>query len=77
MSDTHTDTHLFQHRHILNFRVAYFHNFQICIFPIFPDCRISLLLEIWKSDNNGNAENFSNMVFNTSHIDSYLLLSFM
>ena len=30
-------THTFQSKKIYNFRVIYFHNFQICIFPEFPD----------------------------------------
>ena len=57
--------HTFLPRHIHNFRVKYFQNFQICIFSIFPDNQNLIL---WKYRNSAN------MLISTSVTDNYLLI---
>ena len=59
-------THTFQPRNICNLELSIFTVFRFTYFQI---SKISLLIEIWKSDNSGN------MVISTSLINSYLSLS--
>ena len=45
-------THTFQPRNKHNFRVQYFHNFQIWIYPVSKDFQKFHTSGVWKSDNS-------------------------